>query len=67
MFYDQMKHSAVRRELKMRRAADFFFFTNFEVPHLVMKHFSHKIALAGEIKNAKMSSFSPDFRTIIKR
>ena len=67
MFYDQMKHSAVRRELKMRRAAGFFFFTNFEVPHLVMKHFSHKIALAGEIKNAKMSSFSPDFRTIIKR
>ena len=67
MFYDQMKHCAVRRELKMRRAAGFFFFTNFEVPHLVMKHFSHKIVLAGEIKNAKMSSFSPDFRTIIKR
>ena len=66
MFYDQMKHCAVRRELKIRRAAGFFF-TNFEVPHLVMKHFSHKIGLAGEIKNAKSSSFSPDFRTIIKR
>ena len=29
--------------------------------------FRHKIVLAGEMKNAKMSSFSSDFRTIIKR
>ena len=51
------------------------FLTNFEVFHLVMKHcelnawyyISNKvIILEGEIKDAKMSSFTSDFQTLIK-
>ena len=49
------------------------FLTNFEVFHLVMEHcverlyyFSNEIILKGEIKDAKMSSFSSDFQTLIK-
>ena len=41
--------------------------------HLVMKHllnawyyFSNKMILEGEIKDAKMSSFSSDFQTLIE-
>ena len=41
--------------------------------HLVMKHllnawyyFSNKMILEREIKDAKMSSFSSDFQTLIK-
>ena len=46
---------------------------NFKVFHLVMEHcvehlyyFSNEIILKGEIKDAKMSSFSSDFQTLIK-
>ena len=48
---------------------------NFEVFHLmVMKHclkyliayFSNEMILEGEIKDAKMRSFSTDFQTLIK-
>ena len=49
------------------------FLTNFEVFHLVMKHcveclilLLKKMILEGEIKDAKMSSFSSDFQTLIK-
>ena len=42
---------------------------NFEVFYLVMKlcvECSNKIIVEGEIKNAKTSSFSSDFQTLIK-
>ena len=50
------------------------FLTNFEVFPLVIKHcveclilhFSNKMIWKGEIKDAKMSSFSSDFQTLIK-
>ena len=49
------------------------FLTNFQVFHLVMGrvsnawyYFINKMILEGEIKNARMSSFSPDFHTLIK-
>ena len=51
------------------------FLMNFEVFHLVMKHcveclilyyFSNKMILEGEIKDAKMSSFSSDFQHPLK-
>ena len=51
-----------RRELKIRRAAEYFL-TNFEVFHLMMKHC---VILKGQIKDAKMSSFSSDFQTLTK-
>ena len=58
----------------MRRRSGVFL-TNFEVFHLVMKHCvamldftsqTLKMILQGEIKDAKMSSFSSDFQTLIK-
>ena len=42
---------------------------NLEVFHLVMKlcvECSNKIIVEGEIKDAKMSSFSSDFQALIK-
>ena len=49
------------------------FLTNFEVFHLVMKHYHkclilllNKMILDGEINNAKTSGFSSDFQTLIK-
>ena len=49
------------------------FLRNFEVFHLVMKHcveclilLLKKMILEGEIKDAKMSSFSSAFQTLIK-
>ena len=49
---------------------------NFKVFHLVIKHcakclihlyhFSNKMTLEGKNKDAKMSSFSSDFQTLIK-
>ena len=49
------------------------FLTDFKVFHLVIKHVSNawycfwnKMILEGEIKDAKMSSFSSDFQTLMK-
>ena len=49
------------------------FLMNFKVFHLVMKHCQmlditsqNKIILEGEIKDAKLISFSSDFQTLIK-
>ena len=49
------------------------FLTNFEVFHLVMEHcveclilLPKKKILEGEIKDAKLSSFSSDFQSLIK-
>ena len=49
------------------------FLTNFEVFHLVMKHFVQWLLLPlkqkhlqGEIKDERMSSFSSDHQTLVK-
>ena len=49
------------------------FLTNFEVFHLVMKHFVECLLLLlkqkhleGEIKDARMSSLSSDHQTLVK-
>ena len=49
------------------------FLTNFEVFHLVMKHFVQCLLLLlkqknleGEIKDARMSGFSSDHQTLVK-
>ena len=65
----------LRRELKIRRAAEYFW-RYFEVFHLVWwwntvfnasYYYSTKMILKGEINEAKMSSFSSDFQTLVER
>ena len=65
----------LRRELKIRRAAEYFW-RKFEVFHLVWwwntvfnasYYYSTKMILKGEINEAKMSSFSSDFQTLVER
>ena len=65
----------LRRELKIRRAEEYFW-RNFEVFYLVWwwntmfnasYYYSTKMILKGEINEAKMSSFSSDFQTLVER
>ena len=73
-----MKHShcvsspdeTLRRELKTRRAADEFL-ADFDEFHLcqmldITSQKKKKMIWDGEIKDAKPSSFSSDFQTLIK-
>ena len=61
----------LRRELKIRRAAEYFWWTSrcfIEWWNALSKAwycFSNKMILEGEIKDAKMSSFSSDFQTLM--
>ena len=61
-----------RRELKIRRAAEYFWRTSrcfiwwWNTASNVWYFFSTKIIFEGEIKDAKMSSFSSDIQTLIK-
>ena len=60
------------RELKIRRAAVYFWRTSrcsiswWNIVSNAWYSFSNKIILEEEIKDAKMSSFSSDFQTLIK-
>ena len=62
----------LRRELKIRRAAEYFWRTSrcfiwwWNTVSNAWYYFSNKMILEGEIKDAKMSSFSSDFQTFIK-
>ena len=53
-----------RRELKIR--AQRCIFDELPGVHVVMKHLVKKMTLEGEIKDAKMSSFSSDFQTLVR-
>ena len=61
-----------RRELKIRRVAKYFWRTSkcfiwwWNTVSNVWYYFSNKMILEGEIKDAKISSFSSDFQTLIK-
>ena len=62
----------LREKLKIRRAAEYFL-TSVNVFLLVMKHcveclilLLKQMILEGEIKDAKISSFSSHFQTLIK-
>ena len=61
-----------RRELKIRRAAEYFWRTSrcfiywWNTVSNVWYFFSNKIIFEGEIKDAKMNSFSSDIQTLIK-
>ena len=63
----------LRRELKIRRAAEYFWRTSrcfiwwWNTVSNAWYYFSNKMILEGEINDAKMSSFSFDFQTLIKR
>ena len=70
MFHHQLKH---REESLKYDAQQSLFLTKFEVFHLVMKHCVECLILLikqnyleGEVKGAKLSSFSSDFQTLIK-
>ena len=60
-----------RRELKIRRAAEYFWRTSrcfiwwWNTVSNAWYYFSNKMILEGEIKDAEMSSFSSDFHTLI--
>ena len=62
----------LRRELKIRRAAEYFWRTSrcfiwwWNTVSNAWYYFSNKMILEGKIKDAKMSSFSSDFQTFIK-
>ena len=60
-------------ETGSRNYAKRLFLTKFQVFHLMMKNYVEclilllkKMILEGEIEDAKMSSFSSDFQTLIK-
>ena len=61
----------LRRELKKRRAAEYFWRTSrwiiwwWNTVSNAWYYFSNKMILEGEIKDAKMSSFSSVFQTLI--
>ena len=61
-----------RRELKIRRPAEYFWRTSrcfiwwWNTVSNAWYYFSNKMALEGEIKDSKKSSFSSDFQTLIK-
>ena len=58
-----------RRELKIRRRAEYFLRTSryfFGDETKCVYYFSNKMILVGEIKDTKTSSFSSDFQTVIK-
>ena len=61
-----------RRELKIWCAAEYFWRTSrcfiwwWNTVSNAWYYFSNKMILEGEIKDAKMSSFSSDFQTLIK-
>ena len=61
-----------RRELKIRRAAEYFLWTSrcfiwwWNSVSNAWYYFSNKIVVEGATKDAKMSSFSSDFQTLIK-
>ena len=61
----------LRRELKIRRAAEYFWWTSrcfiewWNAVSNAWYCFSNKMILEGEIKDAKMSSFSYDFQTLM--
>ena len=60
-----------RRELKLRRAAEYFWRISrcliwwWNAVSNAWYYFSNEMILAGEIKDAKMSSFSSSFQTLI--
>ena len=60
------------RELKIRRAAEYFWRTSrwfiwwWNTVSNAWYYFSNKLILEGEIKDAKLRSFSSDFQTLIK-
>ena len=62
----------LRRELKIRRASEYFWQTSRcfiswgNTASNAWYYFSNKMSLYREIKDAKMSSFSSDFQTLIK-
>ena len=62
----------LRRELKIRQAAEYFWRTSrcfiwwSNTVSSAWYYFSNKLILEGEIKDAKLSSFSSDFQTLIK-
>ena len=66
VFHHQMKHG----EESWKYVGNGVFFTNFfswlNTVSNAWYNFSKKFILEGEIKNAKMSSFSSDFQTLIK-
>ena len=64
VFHHQMKHWEESWKYDCSRV----FLTNFEVFPVsnAWYYFSNKMILEGEIKDAKMSSFSSDFQTLIK-
>ena len=56
-----------RRELEIRRAAEYFWRTSVDETLCQMLDITSQTKiLEGEIKDAKMSSFSSDFQTLIK-
>ena len=63
----------LRRELKLRRAAEYFFWRTsrcfiwwWNTVSNAWYYFSNKLILEGEIKDTKLRSFSSDFQTLIK-
>ena len=62
----------LRRELKTQGAVEYFWQTSrfsiwwWNTVSNAWYYFSNKIILDGEIKDAKVSSFSSDFQTLIK-
>ena len=68
VLYHEMKQG--RREMKIRRAAAWrasrCSFWRWNTMSNALYYFSNKMILPGEIKDAKMSSFTSDFQTHIK-
>ena len=71
VFHHQM-HEILRRELKIRGAAEYFRQTSkcfiwwWNTVLNAWYYISNKMILEREIKDAKMSSFTSDFQTLIK-
>ena len=55
-----------RRELKMRRSAEYFFYDELRGVQCLILLVSHIRILEEEIRDARISGFSPDFETLIK-
>ena len=60
---DAVFHQQMRRELKIRRAAEYFWRTS-NVCRMLDITSQTKWFLEGEIKDAKRGSFLPDFQTL---
>ena len=65
-----LPEETLTRELRIRRAAEYFWQTSCvlsgDTVSNAFYYFSNKMILEGEINDAKMSSFSSDFQTLIK-